>query len=184
MARPQDWLTWSAPVAVSVGGCEGTAREGARHEGDRPAPGRGATGCPGPGRGGDAGRRRAGRAGVGACQFGQSVGLALHPRRAAPVPPCGAGGRPQTEVPGPGGDLAGTVQRAGSAVTAFKPGDEVYGIGHGAFAGYIAIRQDGLAPKPGKLTFEQAAAVPLAAVTALQGLSAGGIQPGQNVLIS
>jgi NADPH:quinone reductase-like Zn-dependent oxidoreductase len=76
------------------------------------------------------------------------------------------------------------VQRAGSAVTAFKPGDEVYGIGHGAFAGYIAIRQDGLAPKPGKLTFEQAAAVPLAAVTALQGLSAGGIQPGQNVLIS
>ena len=98
--------------------------------------------------------------------------------------PAGLGGVRKPKFPVPGGDLAGTVQRAGSAVTAFKPGDEVYGIGHGAFAGYIAIRQDGLAPKPGKLTFEQAAAVPLAAVTALQGLSAGGIQPGQNVLIS
>jgi len=75
------------------------------------------------------------------------------------------------------------VERAGSAVTAFKPGDEVYGFGHGAFAEYIAVRQDGLAPKPGNLTFEQAAAVPLAAVTALQGLRAGGIQPGQHVLI-
>jgi len=59
----------------------------------------------------------------------------------------------------------------------------VYGFGHGAFAEYIAVRQDGLAPKPGNLTFEQAAAVPLAAVTALQGLRAGGIQPGQHVLI-
>jgi NADPH:quinone reductase-like Zn-dependent oxidoreductase len=75
------------------------------------------------------------------------------------------------------------VERAGSAVTAFKPGDEVYGFGHGAFAEYIAVDQDSLAPKPGNLTFEQAAAVPLAAVTALQGLRAGGIQPGQHVLI-
>jgi NADPH:quinone reductase-like Zn-dependent oxidoreductase len=75
------------------------------------------------------------------------------------------------------------VERVGSAVTVFKPGDEVYGFGHGAFAEYIAVPQDGLAPKPGNLTFEQAAAVPLAAVTALQGLRAGGIQPGQHVLI-
>jgi NADPH:quinone reductase-like Zn-dependent oxidoreductase len=75
------------------------------------------------------------------------------------------------------------VERAGSAVTAFKPGDEVYGFGHGAFAEYIAVHQDGLAPKPGNLTFERAAAVPLAAVTALQGLRAGGIQPGQQVLV-
>jgi NADPH:quinone reductase-like Zn-dependent oxidoreductase len=87
------------------------------------------------------------------------------------------------KFPVPGGDLAGTVERAGSAVTAFKPGDEVYGFGHGAFAEYIAVPQDGLAPKPGNLTFEQAAAVPLAAVTALEGLRAGGIQPGQHVLI-
>ena len=59
----------------------------------------------------------------------------------------------------------------------------MYGFGHGAFAEYIAVHQDGLAPKPGNLTFEQAAAVPLAAVTALQGLRAGGIQPGQQVLV-
>ena len=59
----------------------------------------------------------------------------------------------------------------------------VYGFGHGAFAEHIAVPQDGLAPKPGNLTFEQAAAVPLAAVTALQGLRAGGIQQGQHVLV-
>ncbi|HTQ91237.1 MAG TPA: NAD(P)-dependent alcohol dehydrogenase, partial [Streptosporangiaceae bacterium] len=97
--------------------------------------------------------------------------------------PAGLGGVRRPKFPVPGGDLAGTVERAGSAVTAFKPGDEVYGFGHGAFAEYIAVRQDGLAPKPGNLTFGQAAAVPLAAVTALQGLRAGGIQPGQHVLI-
>ena len=97
--------------------------------------------------------------------------------------PAGLGGVRKPKFPVPGGDLAGTVERAGSAVTAFKPGDGVYGFGHGAFAEYIAVRQDGLAPKPGNLTFEHAAAVPLAAVTALQGLRAGGIQPGQHVLI-
>lgn len=59
----------------------------------------------------------------------------------------------------------------------------MYGFGRGAFAEYIAVRQGSLAPKPANLTFEQAAAVPLAAVTALQGLRAGGIQPGQHVLI-
>jgi NADPH:quinone reductase-like Zn-dependent oxidoreductase len=59
----------------------------------------------------------------------------------------------------------------------------VYGFGHGAFAEYIAVDQGSLAAMPGNLTFEQAAAVPLAAVTALQGLRAGGIQPGQHVLI-
>ena len=99
------------------------------------------------------------------------------------VRPAGLGGVRKPKFPVPGGDLAGTVERAGSALTAFKPGDEVYGFGHGAFAEYIAVRQDGLAPKPGNLTFEQAAAVPLAAVTALQGLRAAGIQPGQHVLI-
>jgi NADPH:quinone reductase-like Zn-dependent oxidoreductase len=97
--------------------------------------------------------------------------------------PAGLGGIRRPKFPVSGGDLAGTVERAGSAVTAFKPGDEVYGFGHGAFAEYIAVHQDGLAPKPGNLTFEQAAAVPLAAVTALQGLRAGGIQPGQQVLV-
>jgi NADPH:quinone reductase-like Zn-dependent oxidoreductase len=84
----------------------------------------------------------------------------------------------------PGGDLAGTVKQAGSGVTAFKPGDDVYGFGHGAFAEYIAVPHGSLALKPQSLTFEQAAAVPLAAVTALQGLRAGGLQAGQDVLIA
>jgi NADPH:quinone reductase-like Zn-dependent oxidoreductase len=95
----------------------------------------------------------------------------------------GLGGVRTPKFPVPGGDLAGTVERAGSRVTAFKPGDDVYGFGHGAFAEYIAVPADSLAPKPGKLTFEQAAAVPLAAVTALQCLRAGEIRPGQHVLI-
>jgi NADPH:quinone reductase-like Zn-dependent oxidoreductase len=97
--------------------------------------------------------------------------------------PAGLGGVRKPKFPVPGGDLAGTVAQVGSAVTVFKPGDEVYGFGHGAFAEYITVREDSLAPKPRNLTFEQAAAVPLAAVTALQGLHAGGIQPGQHVLI-
>jgi NADPH:quinone reductase-like Zn-dependent oxidoreductase len=97
--------------------------------------------------------------------------------------PAGLGGVRKPKFPVPGGDLAGTVAQVGSGVTAFKPGDEVYGFGHGAFAEYIAVHQGSLAPKPGNLTFGQAAAVPLAAVTALQGLRAGGIQPGQHVLI-
>ena len=95
----------------------------------------------------------------------------------------GLGSVRKPKFPVPGGDLAGTVAQAGSGVTAFKPGDEVYGFGHGAFAEYVAVRRGSLAPKPGNLSFEQAAAVPLAAVTALQGLRAGGIQPGQHVLI-
>src|SRR6516225_4826316 len=85
----------------------------------------------------------------------------------------GLGGVRKPKFPVPGGDLAGTVEQAGGAVTAFQPGDEVYGFGHGAFAEYIAVDQGSLAPKPGNLTFEQAAAVPLAAVTALQGLIIG-----------
>ena len=97
--------------------------------------------------------------------------------------PAGLGGVRKPKFAVPGGDLAGTVEQAGSGVTSFRAGDEVYGFGHGAFAEYIAVPQGSLAPKPGNLTFEQAAAVPLAAVTALQGLRAGGIQPGQQVLI-
>jgi NADPH:quinone reductase-like Zn-dependent oxidoreductase len=97
--------------------------------------------------------------------------------------PAGLGGVRKPRFPVPGGDFAGTVEQAGTGVTAFKPGDEVYGFGHGAFAEYVAVPQGSLAPKPGNLTFEQAAAVPLAAVTALQGLRAGGIAPGQHVLI-
>jgi NADPH:quinone reductase-like Zn-dependent oxidoreductase len=97
--------------------------------------------------------------------------------------PAGLGGVRKPKFAVPGGDLAGTVERVGSSVTAFRPGDEVYGFGHGAFAEYIAVDEASLAPKPGKFTFEQAAAVPLAAVTALQCLRTGGIRPGQHVLI-
>jgi NADPH:quinone reductase-like Zn-dependent oxidoreductase len=97
--------------------------------------------------------------------------------------PAGIGGIRKPKFLIPGGDLAGTVEQVGRRVTGFAPGDQVYGFGHGAFAEYIAVPQGSLARKPANLTFEQAAAVPLAAVTAIQGLRAGGLQAGQHVLI-
>jgi len=97
--------------------------------------------------------------------------------------PAGIGGVRKPKFSIPGGDLAGTVEQVGSRVTTFNVGDEVYGFGHGAFAEYIAVDQGNLAAKPTSLTFEQAAAVPLAAVTALQCLRAGGIQPGQHIVV-
>jgi NADPH:quinone reductase-like Zn-dependent oxidoreductase len=85
----------------------------------------------------------------------------------------------------PGADVAGIVESVGPDVEQFRPGDEVYGeISHGSFAEYVAGSVKGLAPKPANLTFEQAAAVPMAAVTALQGLrDEGHIQARQKVLI-
>ncbi len=82
-------------------------------------------------------------------------------------------------------DFAGTVEAVGRDVTEFRPGDEVFGRS-GAFAEYVCVRADGaLAPKPANLTFEQAAAVAVAALTALQGLrDKGQVQPGQKVLIN
>jgi NADPH:quinone reductase-like Zn-dependent oxidoreductase len=83
-----------------------------------------------------------------------------------------------------GVDMAGVVEAVGSAITDFAPGDEVYGGRNGAFAEYASVR-NAVAPKPASLTFEQAAAVPVAAITALQGLrDTGGLQPGQRVLIN
>ncbi|HEV7973142.1 NAD(P)-dependent alcohol dehydrogenase [Amycolatopsis sp.] len=83
-----------------------------------------------------------------------------------------------------GVDVAGTVEAVGTNVTRFQPGDEVFGTCTGAFAEYAVARHDKLAPKPANLTFEQAAAVPISACTALQALrDAGRIQPGQHVLI-
>jgi NADPH:quinone reductase-like Zn-dependent oxidoreductase len=84
-----------------------------------------------------------------------------------------------------GVDVAGQIEAVGRNVTQFKPGDEVFGVKRGAFAEYVTAREDQLVLKPANITFEQAAAVPVAAVTALQGLrDAGKIQPGQKVLIN
>ena len=84
-----------------------------------------------------------------------------------------------------GRDVAGTVVAVGSAVTRFAVGDEVFGIAPGAFAEYAAAREDKLARKPANATFEQAAAVPVSALTALQALTdVGRVQPGQKVLIT
>jgi len=84
-----------------------------------------------------------------------------------------------------GVDYAGTVEAVGKEVTQFKPGDEVYGNRFGAFAEYICATDKALALKPANLTFDQAAAIPVAGVTALQGLrDKGKLQPGQKVLIN
>jgi NADPH:quinone reductase-like Zn-dependent oxidoreductase len=85
----------------------------------------------------------------------------------------------------PGRSLAGTVQAVGSDVTGFAPGDEVYGIGTGAFAEYSAARAGKLALKPANLTFAEAAAVPVSGMTALQAVTAHGrIRAGHKVLIT
>lgn len=84
-----------------------------------------------------------------------------------------------------GGDIAGEVEAVGDGVTRFRPGDEVFGfVGHGGFAEYVSVPEDALAVKPAEVSFERAAAVPLAAVTALQGLrDSGGLKAGERVLI-
>jgi NADPH:quinone reductase-like Zn-dependent oxidoreductase len=88
----------------------------------------------------------------------------------------------------PGGDIAGRVEAAGKNVKLFKPGDEVFadlsGCGWGGFAEYVSVPENALAIKPANISFEEAAAVPMAAVTALQSLrDKGKIQSGQKVLI-
>ncbi|HZC98640.1 MAG TPA: NAD(P)-dependent alcohol dehydrogenase [Actinomycetes bacterium] len=83
-----------------------------------------------------------------------------------------------------GRDVAGRVEAVGTNVTQVQPGEEVFGICDGSFAEYVCARPDKLAPKPANLTFEQAAAVPISALTALQALrDAGQVQSGQQVLI-
>lgn len=95
------------------------------------------------------------------------------------------GGLRKPKVTRPGGNLAGQVEAVGRNVAQFKPGDEVFGSCPGAFAEYACARENKLALKPANLTFQQAAAVPGAAITALQGLrDKGRIQPGQKVLIN
>ena len=81
-------------------------------------------------------------------------------------------------------DLAGVVEAVGEDVTRFAPGDEVFGIGKGAFAEYAVAPEDKLAPKPANLTFEQAAAIAISGLTALQALrDVAQVQAGQKVLV-
>ena len=99
-------------------------------------------------------------------------------------------GFPKPKNPIPGSDLAGVVEAVGKDVTRFKPGDEIFGEngfedGMGAFAEYAAVPARNLLPKPANLSFEEAAAIPLAGGTALRSLRrAGKLQTGQSVLIN
>ena len=93
--------------------------------------------------------------------------------------------KPKVEHPGrPGRDVAGQVEAVGRNVTQFKSGDEVFGVCLGAFAEHACASEEKLALKPANISFEDAAAVPVAAITALQGLrDKGRIQRGQKVLV-
>ncbi len=85
----------------------------------------------------------------------------------------------------PGVDVAGQVEAVGKNVTRLKPGDEVFGACRGAFAEYVCTPESKLALKPAKMTFEQAASVPVAAFTALQGIrDKARIRPGQKIFIN
>lgn len=98
-------------------------------------------------------------------------------------------GLPKPRSPRLGADLAGQVEAVGGSVTRFVPGDEVFGdtstSGMGSFAEFAAVPEGALARKPANVSFEQAASVSIAAVTALQGLrDKGGVRQGQKVLIN
>ena len=94
------------------------------------------------------------------------------------------GGLSKPKDPGLGVDLAGRVEGVGANVTQFQVGDDVFGMGHGAFAECACAAENRLALKPTDLSYEAAAAVPIAAVTALQGLrDKGHVRPGEQVLI-
>src|SRR6266849_1828883 len=91
--------------------------------------------------------------------------------------------RPKLRIPGIA--MAGRVAAVGKTVTQFKAGDEVFGEVHSAYAEYVCVAADRIGSKPTNLTFEQAAAVPLAGITALQGLrDKARVQPGHKVLIN
>ena len=91
--------------------------------------------------------------------------------------------RPKNKILG--ADIAGRVEAVGSGAKQFQPGDEVFGTISGGFAEYACAREKYLALKPANMSFEEAAAVPMAAITALQALrDRGQVQPGQKVLIN
>jgi NADPH:quinone reductase-like Zn-dependent oxidoreductase len=114
----------------------------------------------------------------------------LHYMRGLPYIIRGVGSRAGFGLRGPrypvrGRDVAGQVEAVGKRVTHLRAGDEVYGVGHGTFAEYLRAAEGDLAPKPAGLTFVQAAAMPVAGVTALRALrDHAHVQPGQRVLIN
>jgi NADPH:quinone reductase-like Zn-dependent oxidoreductase len=113
-----------------------------------------------------------------------------HFMRGAPYPLRIAAGLSKPKDRRLGADVAGRVEAVGKNVTRFKPGDEVFGVGRGAFAEYACACESKVVLKTKNVTFEQAASVPIAGLTALQGLRRGGLggkgqlQPGQKVLIN
>jgi NADPH:quinone reductase-like Zn-dependent oxidoreductase len=112
--------------------------------------------------------------------------LDWHSMRGAPfIARLGGEGLRKPKDPRLGTDIAGKVEAVGKNVTRFHPGEEVFGTSPGGFAEYASPREDRLVLKPTNLSFEEAAAVPVAAITALQGLrDKGKIQAGQRVLIN
>jgi NADPH:quinone reductase-like Zn-dependent oxidoreductase len=95
------------------------------------------------------------------------------------------GGLRRPTFTGVGADVAGTVEAVGKDVEGLEPGDEVFGVAVGAWAEFACARQERIGPKPANLSFAQAAAVPIAAVTALQALrDKARVEPGRNVLIN
>jgi NADPH:quinone reductase-like Zn-dependent oxidoreductase len=93
-------------------------------------------------------------------------------------------GLPKPKHPVPGFDVAGRIEAVGPNVTLLQPGDAVFGWSDGSFAQYASVPQGQLVLKPGNLTFEQAAAVPISGLAALQALrDTGEVQPGQQVVV-
>jgi NADPH:quinone reductase-like Zn-dependent oxidoreductase len=101
-----------------------------------------------------------------------------------PIRLVGRSGLRAPKDPRCGSDVAGVVEAVGAHVTGFAAGDTVFGVARGSFAEYASAREDHLVPKPQRLTFAEAAALPIAAVTALQGLrDVARVRPGQQVVI-
>ena len=111
--------------------------------------------------------------------------LDWHGMRGEPYVMRAGGGFTKPKNNGLGADLAGRVESVGKNVTEFQSGDEVFGMSMRTCAEYVRVSREGIVPKPVNLTFEQAAAVPVGAITALQGLrDKAQVQPGQKVLIN
>ncbi|HEY1354585.1 MAG TPA: NAD(P)-dependent alcohol dehydrogenase [Ktedonobacteraceae bacterium] len=111
--------------------------------------------------------------------------LDWHLMRAAPIFVRLGSGLRYPKDPRLGADVAGWVEAVGQGATQFRPGDEVFGAGLGSFAEYTTLSEKRLTLKPAVCSFEEAAAVPVAAVTALQGLrDKGQVRPGQKVLVN